>query len=96
MNKVQKDNQDMLPMSGEMVEVDGVYLNEAGREEHLHRGQHFPSDVTLGPTEWKLVEYAFDNHHDGRTDPRLVAKNETEDKKGFIATPKQFVEGTDH
>ncbi len=68
---------DMEPVTGEKVEVDGVYENEAGREQELNRGDTFPADLIMGSTEWKLTQYHFDNHHDGETDPRLVPK------KGF-------------
>lgn len=91
-----ENHKDMHPVSGEHVEVDGVYKNEWGREIVLKRGDEFPADLVLGKTEWRLIEYGFDNHHDGETDTRLYPKKEGEDKKGFIATPKQFVEGTDH
>lgn len=65
---------DMEPVTGEKVEVDGVYENEAGREQELNRGDTFPADLIMGSTEWKLTQYHFDNHHDGETDPRLVPK----------------------
>lgn len=61
----QNYQQRMAPISGEPVEVDGVYRNEWGREERLERGQLFPSDLMLGATEWKLVEVEFDNNHEG-------------------------------
>ncbi|UVI30849.1 transposase [Paenibacillus spongiae] len=62
----------MLPVSGETVEVDGVYKDEWGAEVKLKRGQRFPANVMLGSTEWELAEFDFDNHHLGRTDPRLI------------------------
>jgi hypothetical protein len=46
----------MHAMSGDIVETDGVYENEAGREAALKRGETFPSDVTLGNTTWELKE----------------------------------------
>jgi hypothetical protein len=49
------NNNDMNPMTGEEVETDGVYSNEAGREELLKRGDEFPADLTLGKTEWELT-----------------------------------------
>ncbi|WP_458461846.1 transposase [Paenibacillus sp.] len=88
-----RKEQDMLPLSHEKVEVDGVYINEAGREEHLHRGQHFPADPVLGKSEWKLTEYAFDNHHEGRTDERLVPKEDDTDKKDKIDSPRRQFQG---
>ncbi|NRF97290.1 transposase [Paenibacillus dendritiformis] len=82
MTKEQEHNQyKMHPMSRDRVEVDGIYANEWGREEVLHRGQHFPSDPQLGASEWELKEFMFDNHHEGRTDPRLVQKAEEEPPK---------------
>ncbi|MEO2205729.1 transposase [Paenibacillus pabuli] len=84
-----REEQDMLPLSHEKVEVDGVYINEAGREEHLHRGQHFPADPVLGKSEWKLTEFMFDNHHEGRTDERLVPKENDTDKIGKVTHPRK-------
>nr|WP_211184642.1 transposase [Paenibacillus lemnae] len=71
----------MPPVSREKVEVDGVYTNEAGQEQYLERGGMFPADEVLGTTEWRLREYDFDNHHDGRTDKRLVVKQEGHGKQ---------------
>ena len=72
----------MPPFTGEKVEVDGVYENEWGGEAHLNRGDLFPSDPMLGHTEWTLTELNIENHHDGRTDPRLVPKaNDTDISK---------------
>jgi len=80
----------MEPISGERVEVDGVYKNEWGREEEMERGTVFPADPMLGTTEWKLVELSFDNHHEGETDPRLVPKSdEIEALKGKITHPRR-------
>ncbi|WP_372632994.1 transposase [Cohnella sp.] len=79
----------MEPMSGEKVEVDGVYENEAGQAQKLKRGDVFPADVILGETEWTLTEFAFDNHHEGRTDPRLVPKENDTDKLGKIDHPRR-------
>jgi hypothetical protein len=44
----------MHAMSGDIVDTDGVYENEAGREVILKRGDTFPSDLTLGRTTWEL------------------------------------------
>lgn len=73
-----KDNDKMNPITYERVEVDGVYANEWGREEVLYRGQTFPSDPQLGATEWQLKQFIYDNHHEGKTDIRLVAKPDDE------------------
>lgn len=81
-------DKDMNPVSHERVEVDGIYTNEAGQEEHLHRGQTFPASVVLGSTEWDLKEYMFDNHHEGRTDPRLVPKANDTDKQQKQVHPR--------
>jgi hypothetical protein len=48
------EDKSMDPVSAEIVETDGVYTTEWGREELLKRGDLFPSDVMLGDTEWKL------------------------------------------
>jgi hypothetical protein len=79
----------MDPYSGEKVEVDGIYENESGQETELKRGQRFPSDLVLGETEWTLTEFTFDNHHEGRTDPRLVPKENDTDKQGKIDHPRR-------
>jgi hypothetical protein len=79
----------MDPMSGEKVEVDGVYENEAGQAQKLKRGDAFPSDLILGETEWKMTEFSFDNHHEGRTDPRLFPKENDIDKMGKIDHPRR-------
>jgi len=79
----------MDPVSGEKVEVDGVYEDEWGREERLKRGDLFPADLALGNTEWRLTELSFDNHHEGRTDPRLVPKEDDVDKQGKINHPRR-------
>ncbi|MBW5445458.1 transposase [Cohnella sp. CFH 77786] len=82
--------QRMLPLSGEMIEVDGVYKNEWGRELELQRGNVFPADPVLGTTEWELVEFSFDNHHEGETDPRLVPQSDKiEALKGKITHPRR-------
>lgn len=83
-----RDGSDMNPISKERVEVDGIYTNEWGREEHLHRGQTFPSDVQLGVTEWELKEYMFDNHHEGQTDPRLVPKADDKEDSEKLVHPR--------
>ncbi len=88
-------NKAMLPVSREEVEVDGVYTNEWGREEVLHRGQDFPADPMLGTTEWQLSEFIYDNHHEGRTDPRLVPKENDTDKIGKITHPRRQQQGGD-
>jgi len=77
------NDKDMNPISGEHVEVDGLYETEKGRSEVLCRGEVFPADPQLGTTEWTLVEFReTDHHHDGRTDPRLVPKKDT--RGGFM------------
>ncbi|MEF3304011.1 transposase [Paenibacillus sp. GYB003] len=50
----------MNPMSGEPVEIDGVYSNEWGREQFLQKGDVFPADPQLGTTAWELVRYSVD------------------------------------
>lgn len=86
------EDKNMLPFTGEKVEVDGVYENEWGGEEHLNRGDLFPSDPMLGHTEWKLTELNIENHHDGRTDPRLVPKANDTDQQGKIVHPRRQVD----
>lgn len=82
-------NNNMDPLSGEHVEVDGVYKNEWGREQEMKRGDVFPADPMLGTTEWQLAELSFDNHHEGETDPRLVPKKNDIDKLGKIDHPRR-------
>lgn len=45
-----------------------------------------------GSTEWKLSEYDFENHHQGRTDERLVPKEKGPDKQVNIDSPFRHVE----
>ncbi|MNW25833.1 hypothetical protein D3C74_25870 [compost metagenome] len=92
---MERKGKDMLPLSGDQVEVDGVYTDEDGHEQHLKRGQHFPSDLVLGSSEWQMTEYSFDNHHEGRTDPRLVPKEDDVDKQGKITHPRRHMERGD-
>ncbi|CAM3103833.1 transposase [Paenibacillus sediminis] len=87
----EKKKDEMLPLSREEVEVDGIYTNEWGQEEHLHRGQHFPADPPLGVTEWQLTEFMFDNHHEGLTDERLVAKKDEDKPKPKIDHPRRHL-----
>lgn len=79
----------MDPMSGEKVEVDGIYEDEWGYEKELKRGDKFPADVMLGGTEWLLTEMSIDNHHEGKTDPRLYPKENDIDKQGKINHPRR-------
>lgn len=71
-----KKDKEMSPISREIVDVEGVYTDETGHEEHLHRGEEFPADLMLGTTEWELTELVYDNHHQGQTDKRLVPKKD--------------------
>lgn len=80
---------EIAPISGEPVEVDGVYQNEWGREIKLARGQVFPADPQLGTTGWQLVEYVFENHHTGETDPRLVPKDDDDDPEAHMQHPRR-------
>ncbi|GIO36599.1 MULTISPECIES: hypothetical protein [Paenibacillus] len=66
----------MHPVSREIVETEGVYTDELGRETYLHKGDEFPADLVLGTTEYKLTELAQVKHAEGRTNPRLVPKKE--------------------
>ncbi|MGO4537316.1 transposase [Paenibacillus sp. 2TAB19] len=79
----------MDPLSGEPVEVDGVYKNEWGREEKMKRGDVFPADEILGTTEWELVELDFSNHHQGKTDPRLVPHDDDDDIEAHMQHPRR-------
>lgn len=45
----------MYPLSGETVEVGGLYRNDFGREAELEKGEVFPADLVSGTTSWKLV-----------------------------------------
>ncbi|RKN64298.1 transposase [Paenibacillus ginsengarvi] len=57
----------MNPISGEPVEVDGVYSNEWGREQFLQKGDVFPADPQLGTTGWELVRFDIE-HYTGETE----------------------------
>lgn len=59
------------PMSGEPVEVDGIYENEWGREERFNRGEVFPADPQLGTTTWKLVGLTSDTNTGWAPDSRF-------------------------
>ncbi|XEC95441.1 transposase [Paenibacillus tarimensis] len=86
----------MPPMSGEKVEVDGVYKTEWGREEELKRGDTFPADPVMGNTEWVLTELKFDNHHEGKTDPRLIPKSDNNEKqKVSLSSPRHHIDSGD-
>ncbi|GGG23603.1 transposase [Paenibacillus abyssi] len=85
---------EMNPVSGEKVEVDGIYQTEWGREEELKRGERFPADPILGNTEWDLKELSYDNHHEGRTDPRLVPKKEDPTNKN-LSSPRGHIDRGD-
>lgn len=85
-------DKDLPPISRDEVEVDGIYTNEWGREEYLKRGETFPFDPQKGSTEWKLSEYDFENHHQGRTDERLVPKEKGPDKQVNIDSPFRHAE----
>jgi hypothetical protein len=91
----EKRHYEMEYMSGEQVEVEGVYKNEWGGEEKLRRGMTFPADPTLGTTEWELVELAFDNHHQGQTDPRLVPKEKDNSKEANLKHPRRHIDRGD-
>ncbi|AJY74462.1 hypothetical protein [Paenibacillus beijingensis] len=80
---------EMEPMSGEHVDVDGVYKNEWGRETKLKRGDVFPADPQLGTTEWELAELDFNNHHQGHTDPRLVPHDDDDDPEAHMQHPRR-------
>ncbi|WP_424768695.1 transposase [Paenibacillus sp. sgz302251] len=83
------NHHEMNPISGESVEVEGVYRNQWGRDEQLARGDIFPADPMLGTTEWKLVELDFENHHQGRTDPRLVPHDDDDDPEAHMQHPRR-------
>ncbi|MCM3748487.1 transposase [Paenibacillus pasadenensis] len=80
---------EMDPVSGEHVEVDGVYTNEWGREEKLQRGDVFPADPMWGSTEWKLTELEFSNHHMGHTDPREIPHDNANDPENHLQHPRR-------
>lgn len=95
MNEEQLDQEqqhqynEMKPMSGEPVEVAGVYRNDWNREEKLERGEVFPADPQMGTATWRLVELDFDNHHEGRTDPRLIPKDDDNDPEAHMQHPRR-------
>lgn len=76
----------MNPMSGEQIDVDGVYANEWGREEMLKMGDTFPADPQLGSTAWELVSFPVDNESLRHTvDPEL--RNESDERKNRSRMP---------
>lgn len=83
------EKKQMNPISGEPVEADGVYQNEWGRPERLERGELFPADPIMGSTEWKQVELVFDNHHEGRTDQRLIPHDDDDDPEAHMQHPRR-------
>ncbi|MBP3966342.1 transposase [Paenibacillus lignilyticus] len=85
----EKGHFQMDPMSGEPVEVDGVYKNEWGREEKLARGEVFPADPMLGATEWELTQLDMENHSNGETDPRLYPKKDATAHDAHLQHPKR-------
>jgi len=87
------EHEHMLPMTGETVETDGVYKDDAGRERRLSRGDAFPADLTLGETEWELVELEFDNHHEGGAAAHLPQKEQATPNGKFVRTNFQHVKG---
>ncbi|MBB3112676.1 hypothetical protein FHS18_004777 [Paenibacillus phyllosphaerae] len=87
---------EMQPMSGEHVEVEGVYKDEWGREQKLQRGDTFPPNAMLGTTEWELVELDFGNHHEGKTDSRLVPKSDDQGSKNAnLSGPRTHLDSGD-
>ncbi|MEK3732194.1 MULTISPECIES: transposase [Paenibacillus] len=85
-------DKDLPPISRDEVEVDGTYTNEWGREQYLKRGERFPFDPQGGSTAWHLTEYDFENHHEGRTDERLVRKEKGPDTQVNAESPMRHVE----
>ncbi len=67
---------EMLPVSREKVETDGVYRDESGREELLQKGEEFPTDPVYGTVEWELTELAQETNSKGHTDDRLIPKKD--------------------
>lgn len=67
---------EMLPVSREKVETDGVYRDETGREESLQKGDEFPTDPVYGTVEWELTELAQETTSEGHTDDRLIPKKD--------------------
>ncbi|MNE98281.1 hypothetical protein D3C80_1967790 [compost metagenome] len=74
------ENYDMDPISREIVNIEGVYTDENGREAYLHKGEAFPADLILGTTEWKLTELAQVKHSDGETSRHLIPKKRPKDQ----------------
>jgi len=85
----------MLPISGENVDVDGIYKNDWGREEELMRGQVFPADPQLGTTAWELVRFTYDNHHMGETDIRLRHEKAEGQAGGGGESPRKHIDRGD-
>lgn len=75
-----KEYYEMDPISREIVNVEGVYTDEDGRERYLHKGEEFPADLIMGTTEWKLTEFAQVKHSDGETSRHLIPKKRPKDQ----------------
>ncbi|MBD0382440.1 hypothetical protein [Paenibacillus sedimenti] len=64
----------MNPLSGDKVETDGVYADEAGREVTLKRGDEFPADVILGRTTWEMKGFSMNEEkidHDQKENTKV-------------------------
>ena len=96
MSEHSNEYHDMLPMSGESVETDGIYRNEWGGETPLKRGDVFPADPQLGTTTWEMVEMDFDNHHQGRTDQRLIPEKQVSNLEAHLQHPRRHPDDQDH
>jgi hypothetical protein len=49
----------MNPLSGDMVETNGIYADAYGHEIELKAGETFPMDPQLGKVEYTMVELPY-------------------------------------
>jgi hypothetical protein len=59
------NDKEMHPLSGDIVETDGVYRDNYGHEVELKAGEELPMDPQLGKMEYEMVAFAS---HDLRSD----------------------------
>ncbi|MEW9701028.1 hypothetical protein [Paenibacillus sp. SI8] len=70
----------MDPMSGDTVETDGVYADEAGHEVTLKRGDEFPADLILGRTTWEMKGFSMNEaeiDHDQKDNTKVRRRVDT-------------------
>lgn len=69
------NDKSMNPLSGDIVETDGVYQDMNGHEVELKAGEEFPMDPQLGKMEYEMVGLSFgDKREDMHTDEGAAAQ----------------------